>query len=127
MRGSLKFLLGLVNSKFASYYMYNFVYNRAVRSMNLEYISRLPIRRSSIAEKRITKWVDTLLQLNKEIQELEQGTATMDRFTEEFTGAAKRLSLLRQKVTESEESIDDEVFKLYGLSPAEILEIRNQV
>lgn len=48
----VKYLLGILNSKFVSYYLYNFVYNRAVRSMNFEYVKYLPIKHIQISKSK---------------------------------------------------------------------------
>lgn len=62
---SVKYLLGIINSKFASYYLYNFVYNRAVRSMNFEYVKYLPIKDvNSEKQKKVVKLVDEILKSN---------------------------------------------------------------
>ena len=75
----VKYLLGILNSKFASYYLYNFVYNRAVRSMNFEYVKYLPIKNIQISEQnKIVDLVDKLLRLNQEIHILGKASKKED-------------------------------------------------
>jgi len=44
---STAFLVAIINSRFTSWYVYDFIFNRAVRSMDLypAYVGRIPIRR----------------------------------------------------------------------------------
>jgi type I restriction-modification system DNA methylase subunit len=94
-----KYILGIVNSKFASYFLYNMIYNRAVRSMNLEYIKYLPIKKArNDVQEKIVELVDKALQ-SKDNKELER----------------------------IEEKINNEVYSLYGLSKAEINIVESQI
>ncbi len=63
---SPKFWLAYLNSKFLSWYAYNFVYSRAIRGMDFYnfYIQQLPIPNISIAEQQpIIALVDKILAL----------------------------------------------------------------
>jgi len=105
----VKFLLGILNSKFASYYLYNFVYNRAVRSMNFEYVKYLPIKNTPISEQsKIVDLVDKLLRLNQEITILEKVKKKED------------INKLKKTVKEVEQQLDKEVYSIYCLSKTEI-------
>ena len=105
----VKYLLGILNSKFAAYYLYNFVYNRAVRGMNFEYVKHLPIKKISISEQnRITDIVDKLLRLNQEINLLEKTSKIGD------------INRIKKTVKEAEQHLDKEVYSIYELSKSEI-------
>ena len=63
-----RYLLALFNSKLYSYYVYKFIYNNAIRSMDLTkaYAERLPLRRISLEEQRpFIQLVDKLLELKR--------------------------------------------------------------
>jgi len=63
-----RYLLALFNSKLYSYYVYKFIYNNAIRSMDLTkaYAERLPLRRISLEEQRpFIQLVDKLLELRR--------------------------------------------------------------
>ena len=101
-----KYVLGILNSKLAAYYLYNFVYNRAVRSMNFEYVKFLPIRKtSSSKQNEIIALVDKLLKLNKEVKDKNE------------------IEKLNSETTEIMEKVDKKVYSLYGLEKKEIKEI----
>lgn len=58
---NIKFILGLLNSKLLSFYAYKFIYNNAIRSMDLyeDYAGRLPIK--SNEQNEIVSIVDSIL------------------------------------------------------------------
>ena len=61
-----RYLLGLFNSKLYSYYVYKFIYNNAIRSMDLTktYVERIPLRRIPLEEQRpFIESVDKMLRL----------------------------------------------------------------
>jgi len=91
----VKYLLGVLNSKFASYYLYNFVYNRAVRTMHFEYVKFLPIKKASSAQQdKVIELVDKLLKSNG-------------------------------KDKDAEKELDQEVYSIYGFSKDEIKAIND--
>ena len=95
---NVKYLLAILNSKFASYYLYNFVYNRAVRSMNFEYSKYLPIKNTHLSEQnKIAKMVEELLISSS------QG----------------------KDIKEMEKNLDNKIYEIYGLSKIEIETIEN--
>ena len=105
------YVLGILNSKLASYYLYNFVYNRAVRSMNFEYVKFLPIRNVSASKQNETAvLVDELLRLNKEAQIIKD---------------KRGIEELNSEIAEIRGKVDKKVYSLYGLSKNEIKEVEN--
>lgn len=103
-----KYLLAILNSKLASYYLFNFVYNRAVRSMNFEYVKNLPIKNiSSFKQGEISKDVDKLLRLSRERYETTEKEC------------------LQKEIKETMQELDKQIYKIYELSPKEIEEIEN--
>jgi len=105
----VKYLLGILNSRFASYYLYNFVYNRAVRSMNFEYVKYLPIKRIPISDQnKIIDLVDKLLRLNQEINIFKN------------SNNKKELANTKKKMEYIEQQLDKEIYSIYGLTRSEI-------
>ena len=91
-----KYLLAIINSKFASYYLYNFVYNRAVRSMNFEYVKYLPIKNTNKQQQKdIVQLVDQILKLKNQ----------------------------KQNTQELEKKLDHKIYQIYNLNRDEIKEI----
>jgi len=63
-----RYLLALFNSKLYSYYVYKFIYNNAIRSMDLTkaYAERIPLRRIPLEEQRpFIEFVDKMLSLKR--------------------------------------------------------------
>jgi hypothetical protein len=105
----VKYILGILNSKFASYYLYNFVYNRAVRSMNFEYVKYLPIKKISLSEQnKVIELVDKLLRLNQEVNILGNSNNKSE------------INKLKREIESIEEQLNREIYSIYGLSRNEI-------
>jgi hypothetical protein len=66
-----KFWLGYLNSKFTSWYAYNFIYSRAIRTMEIYnyYIEQFPIpnivSEDPETQKPLIKKVDLMIELNQ--------------------------------------------------------------
>ena len=121
------FLTGLINSKFASYFMYNFVYNRAVRSMNLEYIRKLPIKRSKQIEKLIIDKTKSMLDLVSEMERLSKKIEHTEPLSVDYPILQKKYLDLKKMKGNLQNEIDSEVYRLYSLTETEIEEIESQV
>lgn len=103
-----EYLLAVLNSRLAAYYLYNFVYNRAVRSMNFEYVKNLPIKDTSVSKQNeIAKDVRTLLKLNNNLQDLKEKEA------------------LRNEIKKVMKDMDNKIYQIYDLNHEEIKEIEN--
>jgi adenine-specific DNA-methyltransferase len=99
-----KFWLAYLNSSFISWYVYNFIYARAIRSMDFYnfYIQQIPIPKTVLiagVQEEIIKLVDDILMLRKD-----------DAKTE---------------IKDIERQIDQLVYKLYDLTPEEIEIVEN--
>jgi len=114
---SNKFLLGIINSRLASWYMYRFVYGRAIRTMHFDATStdRLPIPRidfSSPKDKsrhdRIAAWVDQMLEAKQQ-----------------ETAAGRAAELALRKCAMLDRQIDELVYELYGLTEEEVRLVEN--
>lgn len=100
MRLRKKFLLGYLQSEFCNWYAYNFVYNRAVRTMDFinYYVTQIPIPKCVIED------------LEQQVPIIE----IVDRIL-----AAKRENP-QADTSESEREIDQLVYELYELTEEEI-------
>ena len=102
-----KFWLGYLNSSFVSWYAYNFIYSRAIRTMHFYnfYIQQIPIPKTIVEkpeqQKPLVELVDKILAITEDKDYLENPTK-------------------QAKVKEYEHQIDQLVYKLYGLTPEEI-------
>jgi len=102
-----KFLLAYYQSSFCNWYAYNFIYNRAIRTMDFinYYITQIPIPKLVIEypgkQEPIISLVNKILVLTKD-----------DDYLVNFTK--------QTKVKDYEKQINQMVYKLYNLTPEEI-------
>lgn len=109
----LKFLLGILNSELANYYIKLIALNLtegAFTKVRTNQLARLPIvnvksSKDETAKKEIEKLVTQLLQLNQDKAE---------------TKLATQVSQLQGKIDFCESRINEIVYKLYELTPEEI-------
>lgn len=115
----LKFLLGIINSELANYFIKLIALNLtegAFTKVRTNQLARLPIIMLDIKEdltfkNEIIKHVEQLLRLNEEIQKI--------------TIESKRQQLL-SKIDYCETKINDTVYQLYGLTEEEIRIVEGQ-
>jgi len=102
-----KFLLAYYQSSFCNWYAYNFIYNRAIRTMHFinYYITQIPIPKLVIKypgkQEPIISLVNKIIVITKEDDYL--------------TNSDKQV-----KVKEYERQINEMVYKLYNFTPEEI-------
>jgi len=109
----LKFLLGILNSELANYYLKLIALNLtkgAFTKIRTNQLARLPLveiksRVDEELKNKIVKNVDLLLQLNKELQ-----TATLPNQIEQ----------IQSRIGHSEDKINELVYGLYGLTEGDI-------
>lgn len=97
------FWLGYINSKFVNWYTYNFIYSRAIRSMDLYdfYIRQIPLAIATEIDK------EYIIQKVKEILQRLSKSNDINK-------------TLDPEVQELEEMIDKKIYELYGLTKEEI-------
>ena len=95
-----KFVLGYLHSEFVNWYAYNFIYNRAVRTMHFidYYVRQIPIPKSVLESPEVQQPIVALVD---QILSAKQANPAAD------TSAWER-------------EIDERVYRLYGLTPEEI-------
>ncbi len=108
---NIKYLLGLINSKLLNYYFKTKFDNTHMAGgylrFDIPYLSKLPIKTNptKIEETEIIKYVDQLLQLNKEKQEAK---------------LESKIEQLQNRIDYCEDKINQIVYQLYELSEEEI-------
>ena len=117
---SSKYLLGVINSRIASWFTYRFVYANAIRTMHFDSTTtkKIPFPELDLANKsekkkhdEIVKHVDQLLQLNKDLQ-----AATLP----------ERKGQIQSKIDYCEDRINAIVYELYGLTEEEVKVIEGE-
>lgn len=113
-----KFILGYFQSKFCNWYAYNFIYNRAIRTMHFinYYVTQIPIPKSVIenheSQKNIINIVDKILAAKKKNPQAD---------TSELEHQIDVMVYKLYELTYDEVKIIDPAF---GLSPEEYERVR---
>ena len=101
----LEYLCGILNSRLISWYAYDFIYNRSIRTMHFRrgYADQIPIRRVDMDDphdklmyEQLTAYVDEIIALHNDETPTENEIAALD------------------------EKIDELVYKLYGITHADV-------
>ena len=112
---SIHYILGLLNSKLISFYVikHSPIFQGGYHKFSSNYLKKIPIRRIDLnksSEKEIyssiIKNVDKILSLNKSLSEIK------DKQTDEKARLEKEIQKL-------DNEIDEEVYKLYGITEEE--------
>lgn len=105
-----EYLIIIINSKLISWYCYRFIFGKAIRTMHFDNSITdripLPLKIDKKQEQNITSLVDEILKLQKQLHENNP------------TGNEKER--LEQQIQNVDYEIDQEVYKLYGLTKEEI-------
>ena len=99
----------LLNSKLMSWYAYRFIFGKAIRTMQFDNptTSRLPIPKNlKDNQNALAKPIKEFLKLGQELQKTSPNT--------------DKHNLLKQEIEKLEQQIDNEIYKLYGLTDEEI-------
>ncbi len=124
---SPKYLIAIINSKLASFFLYNFVYNRSVRTMHLEYIKHLPIKIPDKRKKEVENLVDELLKLYSELDVIKRSIDVSHKFMPKSLDNQRSEKTIQKQIAILQVKIDRKVYDLYDLSEREIEEIKNQI
>ena len=106
---SYEFILGLLNSKFISWFTYKFIYCSAIRTMHFDngYIGKIIIPNISLKEQKpIVDIVNLILDKTRK-----------NNFHENM--------ILKTEVVNLQKNVDDCVYDLFGISDDEISIIEN--
>jgi tRNA1(Val) A37 N6-methylase TrmN6 len=104
-----QYILALLNSKLISYYTYNFIYSRAIRTMHFDgsYSGKIPIKKVSIEEQQV------LANLVEKITRITDKISAINFKTDENQD-------LRIELEKLEKELDTKTYLLYGLNNDEI-------
>jgi methylase of polypeptide subunit release factors len=107
---SIKYLLAVLNSKLSGFIVKNSVSNIAITQSLLKKFPIFKIDFLNSKEKakhdELVKLVDKMLELNKELQKEEQNS--------------DKWHSIKSEIEKTDKKIDEEVYKLYGLTEEEI-------
>jgi len=105
-----KFILALINSKLLNYF-----YKKEFLGVQImtEFLEKIPVHKIDFSDKKekekhdsLVKWVDKMLELNKELQKT--------------TENSEKWNSIKSEIKKTDKKIDEEVYKLYDLTPEEI-------
>jgi len=101
-----EFWVSYLNSRFVSWYMYNFIYSRAIRGMDLYnfYLQQLPVPKKVLDPKEQEIFKDIVISI-------ESLSINQAKNNDEST---------LNQITNYEREIDQLIYQLYDLSPEEI-------
>jgi len=104
---SSEFLLGIINSNLISWYAYRFISGKAIRTMHFDnsVTKRIPIPKKidKIQEQRIVVLVEQMLSLQKQYHD----------------DKVLRKDKIKEEIDKTDKEIDEEVYKLYGITDEE--------
>ena len=104
---SLKYLLGLLNSKLISWFAHRYLWNRSQLTMEFmySYAREFPIHTAlgEGQESKMISLVDEMLFLNKRLNEI------ADKMTDEMTR-------IEENINKTDTEIDNLVYEIYGLT-----------
>jgi hypothetical protein len=103
------YILGLINSRLLSYYFQylNPEKGEALAEVKATNVKRLPIKiGAKNIQKQIADLVNKLLNLNKELLKSPE--------------KSNKWNSIKSEIEKTDKKIDEEVYKLYGLTPEEI-------
>jgi len=107
---SLKIILVILNSRFISWYAYRFIFNKAIRTMHFYsyFMGKLIIPKQITKQQKqnIIILADKILELNKKLK----------GFGDKQTDERRELE---RKIQETDDKIDQEIYKLYEITPEE--------
>ncbi|MEO0115783.1 MAG: DNA methyltransferase [candidate division WOR-3 bacterium] len=109
---SSNYLTALLNSKLISWYVYRFIFAKAIRTMHFDspVTSRIPIRNIDFSNHKDKKLhddlvalVDVMLDLNKKLQ----------------TAQGSQKAQIQRQIEKTDKEIDEIVYKLYNITDDE--------
>jgi len=109
---SSKFLLSIINSKLISWYVYRFLYGKAIRTMHFDnsITDRIPFPKINLKNKNdkqlhdnLVSLVEVMLDLNKKVQ----------------VAKGNEKERIQKQIDKTDREIDEIVYKLYGITDEE--------
>jgi len=119
-------LLGIINSKFGAFYMFNFIYNRAVRSMNFEYSAKLPISVHALEDDDLRLIVSQMMELHEQRNSSLRAVQSLSKLSPDGIAAKKELIKIEKKIELAYDELNSRVCQIYGLTAAEKEQVFNE-
>jgi type I restriction-modification system DNA methylase subunit len=115
-----RFLLGILNSKLINWYVYRFIFAKAIRTMHFDapITNRIPIPQLDLAHKQDGSAHKNLVQLVSEMLALHKEQTA--------TESAEARTHLERQIAGTDKRIDALVYALYGLTAEEIAVVEGQ-
>jgi hypothetical protein len=112
---SYPFILALLNSKLWSWFAYEFIFSKAIRTMDLDdyYIGKLPLPLLKMEEARDKHICDNLVALSEQMQKLNISLRKLTKYETD-----EKLQL-EKEIKDTNEKIDNVVYELYELTEDE--------
>ncbi len=107
---NIKFVLGLINSKLISWYVYRFIFANAIRTMHFDSTttSKIPfpdldltVKKQKQQHDELVKLVNTIIELNKRLQN---------------TKLQSEKDTLKRRIEYTDNEINKSVYQLYGIT-----------
>jgi len=104
---TLEFLLCLLNSKLISWYAYRYIFSKAIRTMDLDdyYLGKIPLPSTKMGNSVFIDLANKMLELQKRYHNPKIAGHEKDQ--------------LKQQITNTDYEIDEEIYKLYGITEEE--------
>jgi type I restriction-modification system DNA methylase subunit len=115
-RYSNYFIWSLLNSELVNWYVYRFIYGKAIRTMHFDNFvtDRLPIPKVSLRDQEgLIKLAKLLWELYKKIEGSVENSNEYQK--------------IKDEIAQTDKKIDQEVYKLYGLTEEEIKMVERQI
>lgn len=113
-KNNFLFTLGILNSNIMGFF-YEHSYNIGMNlttQVTVDFLSKLPIKNiPSYKQEIVTKLVDKIINLNSEIQSIAENS--------------EKWNSIKSEIEKADNKIDEEIHKLYGLTPEEIKIVGN--
>ncbi len=101
----MEYLCAIINSRLISWYAYNYIYNRAIRTMHFRagYADHIPIYKLDLSEPRIKSTSELIIDLVYKLIYLNE-----------------QMNANKNIIMETEKELDELIFKLYDINTEEL-------
>jgi len=117
---SVKYILGILHSHLLNWYVYRFIFAKAIRTMHFDgpVTNRIPIRTINFANPADVARHDRMVALVTQMLDLHQRLAA--------EGVPHAKAALQRRIEATDRQIDALVYELYGLTDAEIAVVEQE-
>ena len=117
---SAKYILGILHSQLLNWYVYRFIFAKAIRTMHFDgpVTNRIPIRTINFTDLADAARHDRMVSLVTQMLDLHQQLAA--------EGVPHAKAVLQRRIEATDRQIDALVYELYGLTNAEIVVVEQE-